>query len=312
MTKKTLVRDPQASTMLALALSELEAAEVLVDEALTREAVPHLYGASYYASRALLAPGDADRDEHDNVARRLARAKEVPPRYIELHQSLRELQRAHTSRPTDLPGPAILERKLRVLQKYILWVDRRAAKVETLDILDWICREHDGEIRDLSYDIYCPRTYAHHTRLTFWQPPFYRETYSTDQLANHARRMLGSLRVRRVDDYVVGLNSRLDQYRPLHLLLLDIDTLDAAVETELAALGGVLLKSGRGFHFIGTRLIDGQKEWAAEMRRIRRHKILGRFVDHDHIDISLQRGYATLRITASRIKPQVPVYYKTV
>ena len=60
---------------------------------------------------------------------------------------------------------------------------------------------------------------------------------------------------------MVGLNSRLDQYKAVHLIMLDIDTLDTSVEDSLKEIGGILLKTGRGFHFIGNNLIVGQKEW---------------------------------------------------
>lgn len=104
--------------------------------------------------------------------------------------------------------------------------------------------------------------------------------------------------------------SRLDQYKPIHLVMLDIDTLGSSVEAELKAIGGVLLKSGRGFHFIGTKPIQKPGDWEKEMKRNRRHKVLKHFADYDHIDISMRRGYATLRITASNAKPRVQVFYK--
>jgi hypothetical protein len=67
--------------------------------------------------------------------------------------------------------------------------------------------------------------------------------------------MLRNLRVMRSNDYVVGINSRLDQYGGTHLIMLDIDSLDTSIETYLSKIGGVLLKSGRGFHFIGNTVM---------------------------------------------------------
>ena len=122
--------------------------------------------------------------------------------------------------------------------------------------------------------------------------------------------MLASLRVRRPDDYVVGLNSKLDQYSGTHLVMLDIDSLDASLESVLSEVGGILLKSGRGFHFIGNAVIEGQKAWETLMRQLKRKKTLKPHLDRDPIEVSLKRGYATLRITTSAVKPQAPVFYK--
>lgn len=46
------------------------------------------------------------------------------------------------------------------------------------------------------------------------------------------------------------------------------------------------------------------------MKRFKRNAALKGHLDEDHIDMSLQRGYSTLRITANAIKPRVPVFYK--
>lgn len=94
------------------------------------------------------------------------------------------------------------------------------------------------------------------------------------------------------------------------MIMLDIDSLDASVESALSKIGGILLKSGRGFHFIGNKVIVGHKKWEMIMRQFKRNKELKNYVDHDHIDISLRRGYATLRVTTSKVKPQAPVFFK--
>lgn len=92
--------------------------------------------------------------------------------------------------------------------------------------------------------------------------------------------------------------------------MFDIDTLDADVEESLHTTGGVLLKSGRGLHFIGRNPIRGKREWEKAMKEIRRYPALGKYIDKSHIDMSIKRGYSTLRITKSDIKPSVPIFYK--
>ena len=303
----------RASTLLALCASELEAAEYLVAEGLPREAVIHLYFTSFYASQALLIRDLKRNPSHKLVESQLhkkyGKMKKFPRRYVELHSFLHKLRNVHSYREYHIPSPRMIEQKLRRLQYFVKLAFRVVPKVATQEIVHALFLRYPDQVRDISYDIYCPKTYAHHTRLTFWQPPFYRDIYSTASLIRHARIMLQKLRVRRTEDYVVGLNSRVDQYKARHILMLDIDTLDATVEAELSKLGGVLLKSGRGFQFIGHHLIGPQRKWETTMRRIKRGRVLGKFVDKDHIEISLQRGYSTLRLTASPVKPRVPVLY---
>ena len=44
---------------------------------------------------------------------------------------------------------------------------------KTLKVVREILSIAGGSGRDLSFDIYCPKTYAHHNRLTYWMPVFY-------------------------------------------------------------------------------------------------------------------------------------------
>jgi hypothetical protein len=183
-------------------------------------------------------------------------------------------------------------------------------RVEVVDLLKGIAEDNPNKIKDFSFDIYCPKTYSHHTRLTFWQPPFYLDIYGVPKIVKGAVRFLRGLKVRRSSDYVVGLNSRVNQYKDDHLIMADIDTVNPAVEAALKPIGGILLKSGRGFHFIGRKIVSGPKAWQKEMRSLSRNKALKANLDKDHIEISLRRGYSTLRVTASPVKPTVPYFYK--
>lgn len=236
--------------------------------------------------------------------------KNFPRRYVDLHTLLHNLRNQFNYNVTHSPQPSLIRTKLRVLQAYVTFAFSSVPTLETAEILASILAENPIEIKDFSYDIYCPKTYSHHTRLTLWQPPFYLEIFNVTQLQTQARRMLQNLKVKRPNDYVVGVNSKLDQYSGVHLIMLDIDSLDASVESHLSKIGGVLLKSGRGYHFIGNKVIHGQLKWEKEMRQMKRDKALKTYIDHDHIDISLRRGYATLRVTTSKVKPQAPVFFK--
>jgi len=310
----TLPKKKKASTLLSLGLSELEAAENLVEAELYREAVVHLYFCAYYVSQALLQNELSTKSSHDAVERQLhktyGKSRWFRRRYVDLHSFLHNLRNEFNYRATHVPNPRLIQSKLTVLRAYVTFAFRHVPKIETLEILRGIYEKNVNLIKDFSYDIYCPKTYAHHTRVTFWQPPFYLDIFSLEQLAEKSKLMLKGLKVRRHEDYVVGLNSRLDQYMPTQLIMLDIDSVDSGVEHELKAYGGVLLKSGRGFHFIAHRVFENQTLWIKEMKKFKRIKALKGHLDEDHIDISLRRGYSTLRITASPIKPTVPVFYK--
>jgi uncharacterized protein (UPF0332 family) len=310
----TFKQKKRASTLLSLGLSELEASETLAEKLLYREALVHMYFCCFYVSQALLVKHVHSNPSHKNLENQLhkvyGKSKVLPRRYIDLHVLLHQLRIKFNYNVTHSPQPKIITQKIRVLQAYVAFAFKSVPTLETAEILAAILVENPNTIRDFSYDVYCPKTYSHHTRLTLWQPPFYLEIFSVDQVKMQARRMLLNLRVKRANDYVVGINSRLDQYGGNHLVMLDIDSLDASVETHLSKLGGVLLKSGRGFHFIGNKVIEGQKAWEKLMRQIKRDKELKQYVDHDHIDVSLKRGYATLRVTTSSVKPQIPVFFK--
>ncbi len=306
----------RASSLMALGTSELEAAEKLVSVQLYREAVVHLYFTCFYVSQAVLCRQLPSNPNHANIESQLhktyGRARFFPRRYVELHSLLHKQRTEFDYRTTHTPDPDVLKKQLRTLRSYVAFALRVVPRVEVLDLLRSFTEEHRDKIKDFSFDIYCPKTYAHHTRLTFWQPPFYLEIFGVDQMAKGATKLLRGLRVKRSRDYVVGLNSRVNQYRDDHLLMVDIDAVNPAIEAALKPVGGILLKSGRGYHFIGRAIISGLEQWRRDMRALVRHKVLKRHIDKDHVEISLRRGYATLRVTASSVKPTVPYFYKEI
>lgn len=274
---------------------------------------PHKPG-SAYLTQSLLVAHLRSNASHSRVEALLhsvyGRGGGLPRRYVDLHCELHDLRNRVDYRTTHVPSPSMLKRKARVLRAYVRFVTKHVPQVDTIELLRDVYEANKNIISDFSYDVYCPKTYSHHTRITFWQPPCYLPIYGPEQLGRHARKLLIALKVRRTEDYVVGINSKLNQYKPIHLLMLDMDCLDPSVETALKDIGGVLLKTGRGFHFIGHHVIDGQKEWIALMKKLSRHKDLKEHLDKDHIEISLRRGYSTLRVTSSPVKPVTPVFFK--
>ncbi len=315
--KKLSLSYPQmkrASTLLALAQSEFEAATHLVDKGLYKECMVHLYFTCFYASQALLIQTIRTNPSHQYLESELhrvyGRSTDFPRKYVRVHSDLHRLRTEYDYRNTYSPDPEETAKDLKRLGLYLRFALRNVPKLETIDILKGLCSDHKKLIKDLSYDVYCPKTYSHHARITFWQPPFYLDIFQPKKIGVQARKMLKKLRVKNSDNYVVGLNSRLNQYSDCHLILLDIDALNPAVEKALGKYGGILLKSGRGFHFIGKKIVSGEDEWRKTYKRIARDKVLKKHIDKTHIDISLMRGYATLRVTASAVKPNVPFFYK--
>lgn len=312
--KYTPAQKRRASTKLALGISEQEAAETLLEKKLYREALVHMYFTCFYVSQALLVQYLRANPSHKTVNselhRRYGRRKGFPRSYVKLHTSLKNLRIDYNYRTSLVPSPSLLQGKQRVLNKYVKLALKIVPRVEITDIIRGLYEDNRNAIEDFSYDIYCPKTYAHHTRITLWQPPFYLGIFSPHDMQKHARVLLRALRVRRSGDYVVGMNSRLNQYKETQLIMVDLDSVDAEVEAALKKHRGVLLKSGRGFHFIGQHLVHSEKEWRSVMKGFLRDKALKPYVDPDHLDFSLRRGYATLRITPSPVKPHQPFFYK--
>lgn len=312
----TPIQKKRASTLMALGLSEFEAASKLIDTGLYREAVVHLYFTCFYTSQAVLCHVLKGRVSHEHLETQLhktyGRSSSFPRRYVRLHGRLHLQRNQFNYHSTHTPDPDVLKTQIKSLKAYIQFALKVVPRVEVCDFLKSLIAENSGRIKDFSFDVYCPKTYSHHTRLTFWQPPFYLDVFGVKHIAQQASEMLHKLRVKKSKDYVVGLNSRVNQYKDDHLLMVDIDAVNPAVESALKPLGGTLLKSGRGFHFIGRQIILGRKEWHRAMSKLLRLKTLKSHLDRDHVEISLKRGYSTLRITASPVKPQVPYFYKEI
>ena len=304
----------KASTFLALTSNEIEAAELLIEKELFRQAVVHLYFASFYISQALLCKNLKSNPTHAAVDSELhriyGRKVEFPKRYIKLHSNLHKLRTEINYRSAHTPEPSKIKKYCKFIKAYFNFARLCVDEINFDDILRDIVNDNGKKIRDFSIDIYCPKTYSHHVRYTAWFPPFYLAIFNCEKLTRRVKILLKDLRVKNHQNYVAGLNSKVDQYSDLHLLMIDIDSVDTTVEETLKKYGGILIKSGRGFHFLGRNIITGRKEWVKILRGILRNPILKSRVDRKHIAISLNRGYSTLRITTSPLKLTRPQFFK--
>ena len=304
----------KASTLLVLASTEIEAIDVLLNNNLFREAVVHLYFASFYISHALFCHKLPSRPSHNNVENQLhhvyGRKKTFPRRYVKLHSMLHKLRTEIDYRSSHSPEPSKLKIFFKQITAFYKFAYKVIPEIQNDDILQDILDNNQDKIKDFSIDIYCPKTYFHHTRITVWFPPFYLKIFRTTNVVSHTKIFLKKLKIKNSQNYVAGLNSKLDQYSDRHLLMFDIDSIDAEVEATLKKIGGLLLKTGRGFHFIGKNVIEGGKEWTTTLKKTLRDPVLKQRIDKKHIAISLQRGYSTLRITGSPSKPIIPQFFK--
>ena len=180
--------------------------------------------------------------------------------------------------------------------------------IDSFDLLKEIASIHRYAARDLSFDVYCPKRYSHHLRFTIWLPA---ESVIFDlemaQLMDHARLFAAYFETERNGEYAIGLNSRINQYAEKHLLMLDLDSVDDAAIDSLRGYGGYLLRSGRGYHFIGKSVIADSAQWHTTLRALQKTPELRKHIDSNHIEMSLKRGYSTLRILESPAKPQRPM-----
>lgn len=172
--------------------------------------------------------------------------------------------------------------------------------VSTAKILSLLVQANP-EIRDFSFDIYCPKSYYHHTRFTTWCPKGRVTDTWLKTLLNSTKKTLRGLKVKNSEAYVIGLNSRVNQYEPMHIIMLDFDDISTIPESKFKGEPGFIFRTGSGFHFIGSKLYD-YNSWKKRM------KSFLPLASKQHYDLSLKRGYATLRLTASVRKPIAPIY----
>lgn len=304
----------KANTYLALAETELEAAYVLVKNELYRESIFHLYFSCFYISTALLANTLTTKPSHKNVDAQLHRKygkdKAFPRKYIDLHSKMHEERNDFNYNTSINPPKTLIIKQLEITNDYYRFARRCVPGITYHDLLNDLYSQNESIITEFSFDYYCPKTYANHTRFTLWIPPFYNNVFNLKTLANSLNETISKLKIKNHDNYVLGINSRVNQYYEGQLLLLDFDSFDSDVESELNKIGGVLFKTGRGYHFIGNKVIPTQQKWLSTMNVLSKRKKLSGKIDQNHIDISLLRGYSTLRITSSPVKPIEPIFFK--
>lgn len=287
------------------AYDTLAEAQTLTSRGQTRlGAYSRLYYATHHICRALLWLIGKSAKSHSAIktqfSKEWVKQRKFPASYVKLLTDLfRERRLADYGEyvPT-------LQRDLSLRLRKVEGFRKRAAKeippISTSRILEILTTENP-EIRDFSFDVYCPKSYLHHTRITYWSPKGRVTDKSLKTLLNAAIRSLRALRVAEAMEYVLGLNSRVNQYDEKQIVMLDFDNVSTFPAHKLKREPGFLFRTESGYHFLGSRLYD-KTEWRKRMR------LYSKIASRAHYQFSMKRGYATLRLTVSPRKPYLPAY----
>jgi len=129
--------------------------------------------------------------------------------------------------------------------------------------------------------------------------------------AENINRIINSLK----EDVVLGVLSRVRTGRNrAHIPMMDFDERKCEgrwdiIESFFRGIGqeGVILHSGRAYHFYGVHLLQ-EKDWLNFLGKC----ILSDLVDDRYIGHRLLDGCGTLRISACPLRPKVPTVISTV
>ena len=303
--KYTLSALERANWWLVRAEDTLTEANVLIKESRTRiGARNRLYYTAHHIARALLELSGKSPRSHTNVISQFGlhwvKTQKIPSQYGRLLNTLyseREVADYGESIPT-------FRKSIEATAMHVLKLYNRARRIVPVvsfaQLLSLVIQQNQA-IRDLSFDVYCPKSYYHHTRFTVWFPKGRFTERWFARLRATSLRMLKDLGIKESGDYVLGLNSRVNQYTPQHLLLLDIDDISTLPFNKFKGEPGYFLRTASGFHFIGSQLYD-YPQWRVRMKKYYP------FQSKQHTELSLKRGYSTLRVTKSARKNFVPTY----
>jgi uncharacterized protein (UPF0332 family) len=299
------VQIERAHHWIVKSLDALEEARVLIPSGKTRSgAYSRLYYSAHHAAVALLRLIGNKAKTHSSVKAEFGKAwvkrRGFPPTYGKILKSL-SIDRTKADYGEFVPSmKRDLDSRYKTVYNFIKRAQKEIPPISTAKILLLLVAENP-EIRDLSFDIYCPKTYYHHTRFTSWCPKGRVTDKWLNTLLSQSIKMLQTLRVKESKEYVIGLNSRINQYEDYHIIMLDFDDVSSIPFDKFKGEPGFFFRTHSGFHFIGSKLYT-YNDWAKTMKK---HSKLA---STKHYELSIKRGYATLRLTASPRKPVAPAY----
>lgn len=290
---------------MAKALDTLAEAEALAPSGQTRlGAVNRLYYTVHHVAVAMLRLVGNSAKNHDAIRGQFGKEwitrRGFPPRYGRLLSVLyKQREKADYGEyvPTYLRD---VQRHISFVRMFIERAWKEIPPVSTAHILDLLVADNP-RIRDFSFDVYCPKSYYHHTRLTFWVPKGRITDITLRDMLSGAIKTRERLSVSEARDYVLGLNSKVNQYAEQHLLMLDFDNVSTLPYASLTGEPGFFFRTQSEFHYIGAKLYAAPA-WRKKMRKF------SKLASRQHCELSLKRGYGTLRLTASSRKPTKPAY----
>ena len=287
------------------ALDTVEEARILISSGQTRlGAYNRLYYAVHHASVSLLRLVGNNAKKHTTIRQLFGREwvvrRKFPKSYGKL---LKTLSNERTKADYGEYVPTLESDLMKRLTKVMAFIKRAQKEIPPISIerILKILISENAEIKDFSFDIYCPKSYYHHTRFTIWSPRGRINNKWLKTLRNNAINLLKLLKIEEYKDYVIGLNSRVNQYNEKQFVMLDFDNVSTIPLEKIKNEPAFLFRTVSGFHFIGSKLYD-KSEWKKHM------KMCSKNSSKDHYELSMKRVYSTLRITTSARKPYQPIY----
>ena len=152
----TIRQRKKASTLLALASGEIEAAQTLLQASLYRESAVHLYFASFYISQSPLRRTLGARPSHEAVESQLhkvyGRAADFPRRYVELHSRLHKLRTETQYKSARSPEPSVLVKDCAYLAGYFAFARRSFHEISYDDIMRDVIENNPNKVLDFSLE----------------------------------------------------------------------------------------------------------------------------------------------------------------
>lgn len=295
----------RANWWLVKAIDTLAEADSLIEKGQTRTGVYNrLYYAVHHVAVALLRLKGDNSKNHAAIIRNFGlkwiKNEKCPKLYGKIIKDLREERKKADYGEFVSTTEKDVRKILKTVENFIKTARKIIPPIPFADIYKIVTNDNK-QIRDLSFDFYCPQSYNHHTRLSYWIPKGRLNEKIIKKIVLASKTALSQIGVKNTEEYVLGVNSRVNQYNEELLIMLDFDNISSFNVNALKGEPGFLFRTTNGFHFIGSKLYRFT-EWRKRMRKY------SKFACKSHYMFSMKRRYATLRVSESSKKQGLPVY----
>ncbi len=307
----TAKQKPRAAECIAIAYSHYSAGLNLIKSGDYSFAVAKFYYTAIFAAQASCLELSGNSKKHTYWKGQFNKhfglgTKWVPKSYTVMLNKLSKLRDE-----ADYGGTLSINEKQ--ANKYELQVRKFLKKVRNNtpllqypEFIEGLIKK-EKEILALEFDYYCPKSYIHKERIQFQIQSKKYTQRTIKSIIKSGKTSIGLIKASKPDDYVLGWNNRLGQNATAYLLFLDIDENDETkVKSALKKRKGWLFKSGNGYHFVSKEIYSSNKQWKHRLNQAAKSVQLKKLIDTKHVEFSLKRGYATLRMNTSPIKEFLP------